>query len=307
MILEILMIDCHHALLCKCDECDIKFIDNRYLKRYKQYHFCSRLCSNKSQKSGVLAEQVRETNLKKFGVQYPTQNFDVMKKQHATNLERYGAKSQLIVAAKQLAEKCGVENVSQIPYIRKKILETFDVRYGGHPFKDKAVKEKIKKTNNERYGVDWPLMSHVIIAKVDHVSRMTKRHETMKKSGHSKKSKQEKIFENWLIDQFGVANVISQIPINGWSIDFYVKSIDTYIQFDGTYWHGHDRQLEEIQKFKSQRDVTICGTVLRDKMQNEHFVLHDLKLVRIDENEWKFIQKKNDYYQILVRLNSSKS
>ena len=68
--------------------------------------------------------------------------------------------------------------------------------------------------------------------------------------------------------------------VNGWSIDMYVCSIDTYVQYDGVYWHGLDRPIEE------NRNAKITKKYYRDIEQVRWFALHGMKLVRIIETEW---------------------
>lgn len=68
--------------------------------------------------------------------------------------------------------------------------------------------------------------------------------------------------------------------VNGWSIDAYVRSIDTYVQYDGIYWHGLDRPIEE------NTNVKIVRKYFRDREQVAWFSEHGLKLVRITELEW---------------------
>lgn len=69
--------------------------------------------------------------------------------------------------------------------------------------------------------------------------------------------------------------------VNGWSIDIFVPSINTYVQFDGIYWHGLDRPIEE------QRNLKIKKKYFRDIEQNEWFLSHGLKLIRITDVEWE--------------------
>ena len=69
-------------------------------------------------------------------------------------------------------------------------------------------------------------------------------------------------------------------------IDFYISSIDTYVQFDGVYLHGLDRSFEEISLFKNPRDKTILGTFKRDLLQAETFKSLGFILVRITDKDF---------------------
>ena len=74
--------------------------------------------------------------------------------------------------------------------------------------------------------------------------------------------------------------------MNKWPIDFYVKDNDTYIQFDGEYWHGLDRPLDEIAKFKTPRDRTILRKYQIDREQVEWFRSTGKRLLRITDQQF---------------------
>ena len=114
-----------------------------------------------------------------------------------------------------------------------------------------------------------------------------KRHETMKRNGSygKKMTKPEKAFQEYLHDRFGCDDIEYQKFINRWPIDFYIKSLDAYIQVDGVYWHGLDRSVEEIQMFRSPRDRAIWAKMQTDKKQDEWFKAVGMKLFRINEND----------------------
>jgi hypothetical protein len=45
-----------------------------------------------------------------------------------------------------------------------------------------------------------------------------------------------------------------RLSTQDWPVDFYVKSINTYIQYDSEYWHGLDRSIDVMMA--SQIHVT---------------------------------------------------
>ena len=49
---------------------------------------------------------------------------------------------------------CSVKCNNQSKEQREKIKDTFTKKYGGHPMNTKTVKDKVRETNLERYGVD---------------------------------------------------------------------------------------------------------------------------------------------------------
>lgn len=317
MLLEIFLIGKRHALKCVCDECHQEFIELYYACRKKQYHFCSRACSNKSQKSGVLLEQVKATNLIKHGCEFPTQSNAVIEKQRTTNLERYGDVSTLRLGLKDFLEKNNVTNSSQLPSHKEKVKETSLRKYNTeHPFQSGVIKNKIIKTNLERHGCAYPMQSPVIKEKarstnlknhggiwhtktdkhrfkINWAFASVKRHLKMKQNGtYLKSSKKEDLFYETLTSIFDKDDVKRHVFALGYDIDFYITSQNVYVQFDGVYWHGLDREINEIKKLKNKRDYVILSTWKRDKRQNLLFQQHNKKLIRILETDSADVVRK---------------
>lgn len=110
----------------------------------------------------------------------------------------------------------------------------------------------------------------------------------MKLRGSYGKSKIEDEYFASLCELYGSDNVERQVtpPGTHWPIDFYIKSIDTWIQFDGVYWHGLDRPLEIITKYRTKRDAQIHKKWLTDREQDKWFEEHGLKLIRITDKQF---------------------
>lgn len=147
------------------------------------------------------------------------------------------------------------------------------------------VVAKQQATVLARFGVKSVLSLPEVHFLANTPEKCRQRHETMKRNGSYFNSKSEDAFYEWLVLQFG--NVERQVVVNKWPIDFYVKSIDTYVQFDGEYWHGLDRSLEEIMRFKTPRDRTILLKYQIDRRQDEWFHKNNLKLIRVTDKQFK--------------------
>jgi len=72
-----------------------------------------------------------------------------------------------------------------------------------------------------------------------------------------------------------------------WNIDIYIPEIDTYVQFDGIYWHGLDRSIDVIANSESPRDKIIYHKWKEDRAQDEWFKSQGKRLVHIFENDFK--------------------
>ena len=88
-------------------------------------------------------EKVKKTNIKNFGVEYPSQNKEVRDKMKATTFKNFG-----------------VFNASQSEEIKAKKVESCMLNLGvAHPGQSEMVKQKSKKTCMEKYKVEYSLQS----------------------------------------------------------------------------------------------------------------------------------------------------
>jgi len=181
--------------------------------------------------------------------------------------------------------------------IQKKQRQTLLSHYGvDHPQKSARVRDKTKRTVLERYGVTNALLlgspnsieacekRHETMKKTGgYVKASKKCHETMKKNGtYGRLSKQETMLYDLLVEKFGENDVKRQVLVNDrWPIDFYVRSIDTYIQYDSEYWHGLDRPIDVIMTSQNPRDGGIYRNWLSDRAKDKWFSVQKLNLIRI--------------------------
>ena len=276
-------------------------------------------------KNKEVINQIQETNIKKYGQKYASMCLAQKEKAAKTCLEKYGTISPTQnnkIKSKQVEsyrKSLGVDYPMQSADVRKKSVKTSLAIYGTrHPAQSDVVLNKIKNTVLERYGVECYFQTmenrarcnskeacakrhqtmlqenryaiaqakarQTMIVTNGYSRRAKKIHETMKRNGTYKKSKSEDAFYEFLCYCFRTEHVERQVLINGWTIDFKVD--DVYIQFDGVYWHGLDRDINEIKMFKNKRDKTIYETYLRDKKQNVWFEKNKIPLIRITDKQF---------------------
>lgn len=137
----------------QCKTCGgITKFQKQFAKGYRD--FCSNSCVNKSD---LIKSKIKKTFVKKYGVDNPMKNNDILSKVQNTNLDRYGFKCSLqseIVRTKTkktINQKYGVDNVFQNEKIKEKSLINYGFEY---PNQSNIVKSKIKETNIKKYGVD---------------------------------------------------------------------------------------------------------------------------------------------------------
>jgi hypothetical protein len=148
-----------HLIDVKCDYCEcIKKL------RYSKYNInthnnnrkysCSKKCS---------MEKTKETNLIKYGVEFPTQNNEILNKRNINNLEKYGVENPIQLeeiknkAKKTNLIKYGVDNIFKNQHFINNNIKTMNNVYGGIGFSSKIINSKIKETNLIKYGVETPI------------------------------------------------------------------------------------------------------------------------------------------------------
>ena len=255
---------------------------------------CKETCKNRYnvEYTGQIPEAIekrKSTNLERYGVENVFSLPSTVLKSQQTKIERYGNIGPNVAKMKETnLEKYGVEGTLLEENTRKKANATILQKYGvTYVFQSPEVQRRMRQTNLERYGVEYAIQAPSVQAKIDHNAIAAKSHQTKKKNGTYGKSKIESIFYNSLCDIFDVSNIDRFLRINKWSIDFYIKLLELYIQFDGVYWHGLERPIEKIMLFENKRDKTIYGTYCRDIEQNKWFKENNLKLIRITDLEFK--------------------
>jgi len=138
--------------------------------------------------------------------------------------------------------------------------------------------ENLKMTNLQKYGVNHVSQS---------LDTKRKKHRTMKKNKTYGKSNVENKVYDILLKSYGNKSIDRQHSINGWAIDFFIKTLNVYLQVDGIYWHGLDKPREIIESSNSSRNRCILSTMKRDAIQNKWFEENGLKLIRITDAQIK--------------------
>lgn len=203
----------------------------KYLRSKNRYqHHCCPSCARRDKET---AKKLKKTCLEKYG----DENYRNTDKARETCLRKYGVSSYLKTEefkAKSKAtrlEKYGDENYSN----PEKTNETCIKRYGS--CRNYA---KIKETMQKRYGVSSFLSSNVINKMRNSPEIQAKIQKTKRKNHTFNTSKDESKDYELLVEKFGKEDVIAQYKSKEYpfNCDFYIKSIDTYIECNYFWMHG---------------------------------------------------------------------
>lgn len=219
-----------------------------------------------------------EYNMNKYGVKNSSQREDVRRKAKETMLEKYG--TDIVTSVPEIQNKIretskkryGVDWYSKSEECKEKVRNT-NLKHCGETsnMKTKEFKEQAKKTCIEKYGCECAMQSEEIKKKVLMTKKMNK---TITKS-----SQEEKAF-TLLIEKY--KNVERQFRSEEYpfACDFYVPTIDLYIEYQGHFSHGNEpydpsnddhRKIVEKWKNKNKNSYNDAITVwtIRDPLKRE--------------------------------------
>lgn len=292
----------HYGTKCPSQSQEIKERGwNTTIKRYGGIGFASK----------EITEKYHKTCLDKYGTEWASQSEEVKDKIKQVNLEKYGAEN--IYASEygkqRIKEtnlkKYGVEYSWQADEVKEKIKQTNLARYGTeNPTQSPIIQEKAKKTNMKRYGVTNPMKatsgtlpkgSNVGILPVDKILN------TKKKNNTFSTSKAEKEIGSKLKDLYPDLKTQYKSDVYPFACDFYIPSLDLYIEYNGTWTHGghffdknnqEDLATLELWKSKNTRyynNAITCWTI-KDILKLETAIKNNLNYVT-----WFNEEQANDW------------
>ena len=251
--------------------------------------------------------KMKQTNLKKYGVEYNLSSKETKDKIQKTNLERYGVTS--ILKLKTVRDK-GVKKVAS-KEIRNKVKNTCLKKYGvSNISQSQIIKDKKKKTNLERYGVEWfpesdkyknifkdkdlvkqfnnnrrntCLKKYGVEYSSQIKSMQIKRYNTMKLNKTFNYSGPENRCYKKLINKFVEVKRNYKTNLYPFACDFYIPKLDLYIEYNGYWTHGPSKYHEPF-----------------DKNNKNH--INILNIWNNKSNEINFNNKKKKLYKNAIRI-----
>ena len=200
-----------------CLNCDkqVEFIG----KKKKMYaNFCCCKCNTLYHDLGHKWQLTQQKyNLEHYGVKYNFQVEKFKKKRTETLLEKYG-----------------VEHPLSNNDIHQKFVDTLVKNHNGKSVKwiyKNVIMKKSLETSLKKYGVEYPMQSKEI---------QDKFWATMKKNHSFNRSIQEDECYEILVNNFGKEDVVRQYKCDRypWHCDFYIKSLDLFIECNFHWTHG---------------------------------------------------------------------
>ena len=245
----------------KCLECGKETGFVTLVKGYRI--FCSVKCLNQSQ---YHIKHCTETYTKNY-IDNEENRKELNERTRNTCLERYNG---IGLASQELTEKYnetmllkyGHTNPSQVKEIQEKTKQTNIKKYGAeNVYGSDLIIQKIKETNLERYNeTSWTKSKEgrkFLKNLTNSQEYKDKQYKTKKKNNSFNTSKIENKLELELKEIFPDLETQYKSELYPFNCDFYIPSLDLYIEYNGTWTHGgcfYDENNEEnrntLEKWK---------------------------------------------------------
>ena len=238
--------------------CLLKYGDEHYSNRIKARETClQRYGVTSPLKSEIFKQKSKETCLQKYGVEYTGQIPEKIEKTHKVCLEKYG-----------------VDSVFKVQKFRNQSLDTCIKKYASNEDdinsivnigQLKYVKDKIKNTCLEKYGVENPMQTQYY---KNLISSILSSNEIQEKIYNTKLlnnsfniSYQEDVCFDLLKEKYSDCIRQYKSELYPFNCDFYIPSLDLYIEYNGSHYHHYhpfdindDNDINELNRLKEKAE-----------------------------------------------------
>ena len=289
------------------------------LKIKYQQIFCCKKCQSEFFRTSEAyklhtLETYKKTCLEKYGVENVMDSDLFRQKIKDTKLQKYGDSNynNRIQAVKTSFDLYGFDNYNN----RKKAKQTFvDLYRVDNPSKIEGNSDKVKNTKLQKYGDshynnrDLAKQTYLKKYGVDNYTQTKeykeKNYNTKKRNHTFSESKPELKLLKLLQNKFGEADVEYQYKsdLYPFACDFYIKSLDLYIELQGSWTHGDEpynsenlEHIVKLNKWKSKNtkfyENAINVWTIRDPLKRKTALENNLNYVEVFDSE-NFKELKN--------------
>ena len=240
------------------ETCLLKYGDEHYSNRIKAKETClQRYGVTSPLKSEIFKQKSKDTCLQKYGVEYTGQIPEKIEKTHKACLEKYG-----------------VDSVFKVQKFRNQSLDTCIKKYASNEDdinsivnigQLKYVKDKIKNTCLEKYGVENPMQTQYY---KNLISSILSSNEIQKKIYNTKLlnnsfniSYQEDVCFDLLKEKYSDCIRQYKSDLYPYNCDFYIPSLNLYIEYNGSHYHHYhpfdindDNDINELNRLKEKAE-----------------------------------------------------
>ena len=280
-------------------------------------HYCSNKCQTNSLQNH---KKYKQTMLKTYGVDH---NSKMLKfKQH---MKQSKDKIQNKIRQTKLndIDENGLNNYQrQAIKSKQTMLNTIDEN-GLNIYQRSAIKTKQTKklkygdenyynieNNLQKYGVKYYFQTQQFknYIKEHNDEIQQKMYQTKKKNNSFNKSQQEENIYNLLLQKFNKEDIIRQYKskLYPFNCDFYIKSLDLYIEYHGTWTHSPTKRNENSRPFKnSVEDMKIVEKLKKKNSKYYNLAIH--VWTNLDVRKLNTFKKNKLNYKIFYTIEQFKN
>lgn len=240
------------------ETCLLKYGDEHYSNRSKARETClQRYGVTSPLKSEIFKQKSKDTCLQKYGVEYTGQIPEKIEKTHKACLEKYGVDSVFKVQK--------FRNQSLDTCIKKYASDEDDINSIVNIGQLKYIKDKIKNTCLEKYGVENPMQTQYY---KNLISSILSSNEIQEKIYNTKLlnnsfniSYQEDVCFDLLKGKYSDCIRQYKSELYPFNCDFYIPSLDLYIEYNGSHYHHYhpfdindDNDINELNRLKEKAE-----------------------------------------------------
>ena len=240
------------------ETCLLKYGDEHYSNRIKAKETClQRYGVTSPLKSEIFKQKSKETCLQRYGVEYTGQIPEKIEKTHKVCLEKYGVDSVFKVQK--------FRNQSLDTCIKKYASDEDDINSIVNIGQLKYVKDKIKNTCLEKYGVENPMQTQYY---KNLISSILSSNEIQEKIYNTKLlnnsfniSYQEDVCFDLLKEKYSDCIRQYKSDLYPYNCDFYIPSLNLYIEYNGSHYHHYhpfdindDNDINELNRLKEKAE-----------------------------------------------------
>lgn len=288
------------VIVCVCDQCgaciEKKYKKGNLLKYQEGLAYCDETCANRAILAGGASRtRMESTCAERYGVDNPAKIPETWAKIGETCTERYGAPTYLgsqacREATASFLKNHGVKGFISIPEVQQKYLRSIHARYGvANPSQAPEVKQQKEQTSRKHCGFPFPAQHPAVRLRYSLLNQtqefQVKRHATLMQRGvfQRQASKGEDEVFAALVRVF--PRTQRHVRVHRWNIDFFIPDLNTYVNYNGVYWHGRYVSDADLQASPTRQSKIILGTKQRDRDREVWFVEQGLCLEVIWEDE----------------------
>ena len=238
-------------------------------------------------------EKAKQSYLKKYGVDniFKDTKFIKQKTKEKLGYENIFENTEYIQEC--FEKKYGVKSPMHLNSTKEKIKQTCKTKFGvENPMQSDLIKKKGIETNLKKFGAKYYQQSKAYLEKLPEI--LEKDYNTKKQNNTFNTSKPEESLYLKLLTKFKSDDIIRQYksPKYPYNCDFYIKSLDLYIELQGTWTHGSEPYNHENPEHSKIVEFW--------KSKNTNFYNNAIEIWTIRDVEKRKIAKENNLNYIEV-------